>query len=209
MQIEKNIAATLRKAMQEQGMTLMEFSTDMGIPRTTMQSYLNGDAAPRAGTLEFMAEHLGISVAALISGPEYSELGGISCLERVFLESLTLHPDARPIAKDALSVLRSAFRLSDTLLDHEAKTDSPETPEGRYQYIVHELWNPFQRSASFGLLVKERVPQGWITVALVGAFSPNKAAVARLAKKCTRLQLDPEQLLDVIHDFITAEDLIS
>lgn len=208
MQIKKNIAATLRKAMNDRGMTLMEFSQELGIPRTTTQDYLNERTTPRGDTLEFIAQQLGISVAALVSGPEYAEFDGIACLERVFLEIQMLHPDAQPIAKDALHVLRFAFSMSDNLLNYEAKEILQENNGGTYRYIVHELWNPFRQSSSYRLLVKEKMSEGWVTTALVGAFSKNKTAVAQLASKCTQLQLDPEQLLDVIHDFMTKESLL-
>ena len=135
----------------------------------------------------------------------YSEMDGIPCLERVFLEIQALHPDARPIAKEALLALRSAFRMSDALLECEAKTKSQELPDTRFRYLIHELWDPFRRSVSYGLLVKERLPEGWTTVAVIGAFSKSKASVVQLANKCTQLQLSPEQILDVIHDFLTEE----
>lgn len=132
-------------------------------------------------------------------------MGGIPCLERVFLEIQMLHPDARPIAKEALLALRSAFRMSDALLEYEAKTKIQELPDARFRYLVHELWDPFRRSVSYGLLVKERLPEGWTTVAVIGAFSKSKISVVRPANKCTQLQLSPEQILDVIHDFLPEE----
>ena len=116
-----------------------------------------------------------------------------------------LHPNARSIANEALGVLRSAFCLSDALLDCEAKTELQETSDIRFRYVVHELWDPFRRSASFGLLAKERFPEGWTTVAVVAALSKNKTVVTQLANKCTQLQLVPEQLLDVVHDFLAAD----
>ena len=36
MQIEKNIAATLQRRMDEAGKTKLEFSRDLGIPRSTL-----------------------------------------------------------------------------------------------------------------------------------------------------------------------------
>ncbi|WP_367272227.1 helix-turn-helix domain-containing protein [uncultured Dysosmobacter sp.] len=68
MQIEKNIAATLRSEMERQGKTLMEFSTELGIPRSTLQGYLKGTSHPRADSMEELAYKLGISLADLVSG---------------------------------------------------------------------------------------------------------------------------------------------
>ena len=45
MQIEKNIAATLQRRMDEAGKTKLEFSRDLGIPRSTLQGYLRGERA--------------------------------------------------------------------------------------------------------------------------------------------------------------------
>lgn len=43
MQIEKNIAATLQNKMRESGKTKLEFSKELGIPRSTLQGYLKGE----------------------------------------------------------------------------------------------------------------------------------------------------------------------
>lgn len=43
MQIEKNIAATLQRKMKAAGKTKLEFSKELGIPRSTFQEYLKGD----------------------------------------------------------------------------------------------------------------------------------------------------------------------
>ena len=40
MQIEKNIAATLQRKMNAAGKTKLEFSKELGIPRSTFQEYL-------------------------------------------------------------------------------------------------------------------------------------------------------------------------
>ena len=45
MQIEKNIAAMLQSKMEETGKTKLEFSKELGIPRSTLQGYLKGDTS--------------------------------------------------------------------------------------------------------------------------------------------------------------------
>ena len=69
MQIEKNIAATLRRRMDEAGKTKLEFSRDLGIPRSTLQGYLRGEKGLRSDSIEELAKRLGMSPAQLISGP--------------------------------------------------------------------------------------------------------------------------------------------
>ena len=57
MQIEKNIAATLQRKMDAAGKTKLEFSKELGIPRSTFQGYLKGDKALRsAGALHVRAD---------------------------------------------------------------------------------------------------------------------------------------------------------
>ena len=52
MKIEKNIMATLKREMDRRGMNYAEFSAEIGIPRTTLQGYLNGTSHPRADSIE-------------------------------------------------------------------------------------------------------------------------------------------------------------
>ena len=69
MQIEKNIAATLQRKMKAAGKTKLEFSKELGIPRSTFQEYLKGDKCLRSDSIEELAKSLSISPAQLISGP--------------------------------------------------------------------------------------------------------------------------------------------
>ena len=68
MQIEKNIAATLQRKMNAAGKTKLEFSKELGIPRSTFQEYLKGDKCLRSDSIEELAKSLSISPAQLISG---------------------------------------------------------------------------------------------------------------------------------------------
>lgn len=77
MQIEKNIAATLQRKMKAAGKTKLEFSKELGIPRSTFQEYLKGDKCLRSDSIEELAKSLSISPAQLISGPEYTEACGL------------------------------------------------------------------------------------------------------------------------------------
>ena len=138
MQIEKNISATLNYMMEASRKTKMEFSKDLDIPRSTLQGYLKGDKCLRSDSIEMIAKSLGISPAQLISGPECIDGFGISGLDSILLEIQALHPRARPLAKEAVSLLRDAFRISDELLgfewrEFEAQEAAPENPEEPYR----------------------------------------------------------------------------
>ncbi len=65
LEIKENIAATLKREMDKRGVNFMEFSTELGIPRTTLQGYLKGTSSPRADSLEDLAGKLGLSPAEL------------------------------------------------------------------------------------------------------------------------------------------------
>lgn len=113
MQIEKNIAATLRNKMKEAGKTKLAFSKELGIPRSTLQGYLKGDKCLRSDSIEELAKSLNISSAQLISGPEYAETFGPFYMGAVLAKIQTLHPQARILARDAVSLLEAAFRISE------------------------------------------------------------------------------------------------
>lgn len=205
MQIKKNVAAKLKAAMEERGETLAKFAAELDIPKSTLQGYLKETSCPRADSLEELAGKLGISLAELVSEAEYAGYDSASCLDQALLETQALHPSVKPTAEKAISILRSAFHMSDDLYDVEMLERSAVDQSDRYKYFLHEMRDPFRLMTTYGILAKERLPEGWITVAVVAAFSHDKAAVARLADRCSELQLSPEHLLDVVHDFLAKE----
>ena len=202
MQIEKNIAATLRYKMEAEKKTKMELSEELGIPRSTFQGYLKGEKCLRSDSIEEIANGLGISPAQLISGPDSFNQTRFAGLDSILLEIQTLHPQAQTLAKEAVNLLNTALRISDALNGIEAQLDMPENPDDLYKYTVHEIRDPFRMTHAYGLLGKELTPSGWMTVSVVVPFSQNKTDVACLAKRCTELQLSPLHLLDVIQDYL-------
>ncbi len=86
-----------------------------------------------------------------------------------------------------------------------AGTDFEEV-EDLYKYLLHEMHHP-SGIPSYGILVQEHFPGGWTTIAIVSPLSRDQDSVALLIKKCSRLQIPPEQLWDVIHDFLAQEVL--
>ena len=69
MNINKNIAATMKLAMKERNQTLAEFAAGLGIGRTSLQGYLNEFYSMRSDTIEYISSQLGMTPAEFISGP--------------------------------------------------------------------------------------------------------------------------------------------
>ena len=95
MQIEKNIAAMLQSKMKETGKTKLEFSKELGIPRSTLQGYLKGDKCLRSDSIEEIAKRLDLSPAQLISGPAYAEEFVLFSMDALQEELRMLHPQGR------------------------------------------------------------------------------------------------------------------
>lgn len=57
--------------------------------------------------------------------------------------------------------------------------------------------------AHYGILCKQKLNETWVPVAVAAPFYADMDAVTALAEKCTRLQLSPEHLIDVVPDFIS------
>ena len=66
MKIRENIAAILKLEKEARHMTLTEFAEFLQISRSQLQALMNQTANPRIGTIEHLADRLGISVEALI-----------------------------------------------------------------------------------------------------------------------------------------------
>ncbi len=207
MEIEKNIMATLKREMDRRGVSYAGFSEEIGIPRSTLQSYLKGTSCPRADSLEALADKLGLSVAELVSGEECPSHTGISCLDQVLAEIPLLHPRALVIAQEAVSLLQTAFQMSNDLHGIETPDVDEQFPEAVYQYCLHEMRDDSHDVPIYGILVKEHCQDRWVTVSLIAAFSHDGDAVLHLIERCTRLQLSPEHLLDVVQDFLTQQVL--
>ena len=198
MQIEKNIAAMLQSKMKETGKTKLEFSKELGIPRSTLQGYLKGDKCLRSASLEEIANRLDLSLAHLLSGPVYA-------LQE---ELRMLHPQAQGLAREAAALLHAAFRLSAewNRLDVHPTAARTEDSEGlTYRHIPYEAHGEARMIYAYGMLVQKYLQTHWTTIFFVVPFSNDRPGAARLAKLCTEQQLDPIHLFDVIHDFMNTE----
>lgn len=152
MQIEKNIAATLQRKMNAAGKTKLEFSKELGIPRSTFQEYLKGDKCLRSDSIEELAKSLSISPAQLISGPEYADARGLFSADALLAELQTLHPRAQELAKEAVSLLQTAFRISAEWdkLDTLSADPVSEVPESAYRYVLYEAHGAARMLYAYG-----------------------------------------------------------
>ena len=192
MQIEKNIAATLQRRMDEAGKTKLEFSRDLGIPRSTLQGYLRGEKGLRSDSIEELAKRLGISPAQLISGPGAAE--AVSPAANV-ASSLAQHSLVRALAEE---IVEAALRRSGEWAGLDAA-------DGAYRYALYEAHGAARVPYAYGILGQQRLDGEWKTVAMIAPFSNDSAATAHLARLCTGQQLEPIHILDVIHDFMNTE----
>ena len=109
MNIQKNIAATLKSAMKKKDMTLVEFAEEIGIAKSTLQGYLKEDANPRADTIELLSQRLNITPTKLIGDPE--EVSG--CLN--LPQRAEIHPLLLPILELCHGLSIEVLQLSATL----------------------------------------------------------------------------------------------
>ena len=69
-----------------------------------------------------------------------------------------------------------------------------------YRYRPVEMWSTDWNRITYGILAEERCDDFWRSIAIVPDVSCDKAFVERLTVKCTKGQLSPTHLLDVIID---------
>jgi transcriptional regulator with XRE-family HTH domain len=119
-EVQAHIAKNLKRAMQERGQTLLEFSEELGISRTAMQQYLRGTANPTVDTLATIAEQLGISLGELVSGLP----AGVMQAELVFRA-------AKEIGQLAPDQQMEGVSLFLALVELFSQDKSTERPEGR------------------------------------------------------------------------------
>ena len=191
MQIEKNIAATLQRRMDEAGKTKLEFSRDLGIPRSTLQGYLRGEKGLRSDSIEELAKSLGMSPAQLISGPGAAE--AVSPAANA-ASSLAQHSLVRALAEE---IVEAALRRSGEWAGLDA-AETGNAPDGAYRYALYEAHGAARVPYAYGILGQQRLDGEWKTVAMIAPCSHDSAAPAHLARLCTGQQLEPIHILAII-----------
>ena len=89
--------------MEAEKKSKLEFSKELGIPRSTFQGYLKGENCLRSDSIEEIAKGLNITPAQLISGPEDAAAESLR-LETLLPQIPALHPQAQRLAKDAIAL---------------------------------------------------------------------------------------------------------
>lgn len=69
MPISENLAGILRRIRAERQLSYTGFAEELGIPKSSLEAYLNGTGNPRADTLELLAKELHVPITEIVSGP--------------------------------------------------------------------------------------------------------------------------------------------
>lgn len=69
MSIAKNISHALRWYKEVNKLSMSELASELGIAVSSLQSYMDGTANPRADTIELLAKKMQLSVMEMVSGP--------------------------------------------------------------------------------------------------------------------------------------------
>ena len=76
-----------------------------------------------------------------------------------------------------------------------------------YRYEILQMKEVYLSPVRYGLICKHRQGSRWLPVAVAAPFSCDWDTLTALAEKCTRLQLPPEHLIDVVSDFVSQASL--
>lgn len=111
MPISENVAEFIRRYKEKNDLSISDLSEELGIAKSAIVNYLNGDCNPRADTMDMIAEKCGVSPAEIISaqppGWERAEIVGRAA--RIFGD---LPPEQRDRAVSLF------LALADILGDH-------------------------------------------------------------------------------------------
>lgn len=69
MSITKSIAYALRNYKEANHLSMAALAAELGIAVSSLQSYMDGTANPRADTIELLAKKMCLSVIEIVSGP--------------------------------------------------------------------------------------------------------------------------------------------
>lgn len=88
MSLQKNVSEAMRLLKVQRNLSMIEFSAELDVSKATLQTYLNGTGNPSLGTIEHMAEQLGIDPMFLLTGGAWELFGshnsfsGLLCMLR-------------------------------------------------------------------------------------------------------------------------------
>ena len=67
MPISENVAEFIRRYKEKNDLSISDLTEELGIAKSAIVNYLNGDCNPRADTMDMIAEKCGVSPAEMIS----------------------------------------------------------------------------------------------------------------------------------------------
>ena len=76
-----------------------------------------------------------------------------------------------------------------------------------FQAVKMARAQALDRKTFYGIVAQEQAEYGWTPVLIAGNISCNPEFVCNLADRCTREQLDPCHLADVVRDAILLSQL--
>ena len=72
MIMRDNMALRLNEIRKERGLSITQFSEELGIARSSLQALLSGKANPRTDTIEYIADKLQLNPLCLLAAPSTS-----------------------------------------------------------------------------------------------------------------------------------------
>lgn len=116
LDIQKNIAVSIRAAMDKSDLSIAEFSKELNIGKSSLQAYLNGTQCMRSDTIELIAKKMGVTPAELVSGSVLTD--------EVTVQDEPLHPMLHPIAQEIEVLKNSIMNISANLYKVEAQINA-------------------------------------------------------------------------------------
>lgn len=199
MSLQDNFAATLKQERENRGMSMREFSDELGIALSSLVEYEAGRRIPRGNTIEHIAVKLRRSPASLISDLPLDGQTFHVCLDSLSLKIQTLHPSIRVFAKHALDLLALAFQTSDERFSLEKRAALLEDPNAQFRYVLHESNSPLPLTPSYGILVEELRDGIRIASAVFAPFSNDRLAVLNMIFSANEMQLPPDQFFSDVY----------
>lgn len=191
--MNNTFAARLKQERERRGMSMREFSEEIGIALSSLAEYEAGRRIPRGDTIAYIAKKLRISPASLISDAPPEDQTFRSCLDSLSLKIHTLHPSTRASAKCALDQLFLALQMSDELFLLEKRIVPAEPQTAPFRYVLHESSSLTSSAPLYGILVEELRDDVWTASAMIAPFSSDRIAVLNVISSANTLHLPPDR----------------
>lgn len=198
-----HLSETLRKIMEAQKLTHVEFSEELGISKSALCEYIRGKRNPRLDTLEEISGRLKMSPSELLGGGTPKGRPEIHPMLQAVYEQI-LQASESLYAWEAHLKGDQEFSLLPHVLSQTSLSSLQEENSGTmFLYVPFEeiCYRPeFGNYLSCGIAVF----QGKELLMSVSDISTEAKEVVRLADLCSKEQLSPIHFYDVIEDFLSA-----